>query len=188
MTQNAQIFLITGELLFDQWKIYGDDVDFAPICMSVSKALEVEVTRRYFMGYLNYLKESGQEFPMELLIRDGNSYREKTEEEFMLGNMTGVTGYVVYPDTKSVKLVGRLTDENQKFLKYAKADLFKGKGEAECVKIIKKHSYNIKEVCVKYRNPSAHKQKITKVSARECLDYMIDVKKVMGEMLDDCTW
>ena len=43
-----------------------------------------------------------------------------------MANITGVTGYAVYLDTNSVKLVGRLIDENQKFLKYAKNDLFKG--------------------------------------------------------------
>ena len=35
-----------------------------------------------------------------------------------------------------------------------------------------------KKVCVQYRNPSAHKQKDTKISVREYLDYMIDVKKL----------
>ena len=188
MTQNTQIFLITAELLYDQWKIYGDDIDFAPICMSVSKALEVEVTRRYFIGYLNYLKQHNISLPDELLVRDGGNYREKTEEEFMLGNMTGVTGYVVYLDTETVKLVSRLMDESQRFLKYAKEDLFAGKSEAECTRLIKKHAYSIKKVCVQYRNPSAHKQKITKVSARECLDYMKKKKKIMGEILDECRW
>lgn len=121
MTQNAQIFLITAELLYDQWKVYGDDnIDFAPICMSVSKALEVEVTRRYFMGYLTYLNENAMDIPAEMLMKENGEFREKREEEFMLGNITGVTGYAVYLDTNSVKLVGRLIDENQKFLKYAK--------------------------------------------------------------------
>ncbi len=188
MTRNTQIFLITAELLYDQWKIYGDDIDFAPICMSVSKALEVEVTRRYFMGYLDYLNKHNQALPDNLMIKENESYRPKYEEEFMLGDITGVTGYAVYLDTETVKLVGRLTDENQKFLKYAKGELFAGKSEAECARLVKKHAYNIKKVCVQYRNPSAHKQKVTKISARECLDYMIDVKKVMGEMLDDCSW
>lgn len=189
MTQNAQIFLITGELLYDQWKVYGDDnVDFAPICMSVSKALEVEVTRRYFMGYLNFLKNNSMELPTDMLVRENGEFREKREEEFMLGNITGVTGYAVYLDTNTVKLVGRLTDENQKFLRYAKEDLFNGLSEERCVELIKKHALNIKKVCVNYRNPSAHKQKISKVSARECLDFMIDVKKIIGEMLDECSW
>lgn len=49
----------------------------------------------------------------------------------MLGNITGVTGYAVYLDTETVKLVGRLTDENQKFLKYAKVELFAGHREAK---------------------------------------------------------
>ena len=128
------------------------------------------------------------DIPAEMLMKENGEFREKREEEFMFGNITGVTGYAVYLDTYSVKLVGRLIDENQKFLKYAKNDLFKGESEAKCVELIKKHALNIKKVCVNYRNPSAHKHKITKVSARECLDFMIDVKKIMGKMLDECAW
>ena len=29
---------------------------------------------------------------------------------------------------------------------------------------------------------------MNKVSARECLDFMIDVKRVLGKMIDDCCW
>lgn len=146
MTHNAQIFLITGELLYDQWKVYGDEnIDFAPICMSVSKALEVEVTRRYFTGYLNYLNHNAMKIPADMLVNGNGEFREKREDEFMLGNITGVTGYAAYLDTNTVRLVGRLTDENQKFLKYAKEDLFSGLSEAKCIEIIKKHILNIKK-------------------------------------------
>lgn len=79
-----------------------------------------------------------------------------------------------------------MINESARILKEVKE--MKQKRESECVQLIKKHVYNIKKVCVQYRNPSAHKKKVTKISARECLDYMIDVKKVMGEMLDDCAW
>lgn len=112
MTQNTQIFLITAELLYDQWKIYSEDIDFAPVCMSVSKALEVEVTRRYFVGYLDYLQKHNQTPPDDLMIRDNGCYRTKYEDEFMLGNITGVTGYAAYLDTETVKLVVGLIDEN----------------------------------------------------------------------------
>ncbi len=188
MTQNTQIFLISAELLYCQWEHYGDDIDFAPICMSASKALEVEVTRRYFTRYLDYLEEHCEDVPDALLVRDGSSYRPKCEEEFMLGDITGVTGYAAYLDTQTVKLIGRLTEENRQFLKYAKSELFSKKSEADCIELVKRHVYSVKKVRVQYRNPSAHKQKVAKVSARECLDYMIDIKKALGKLLDDCDW
>ena len=106
MTQNAQIFLITAELLYDQWKVYGDDnIDFAPICMSVSKALEVEVTRRYFMGYLTYLNENAMDIPAEMLMKENGEFREKREEEFMLGNITEVVEKVHTDVTEELDVV-----------------------------------------------------------------------------------
>lgn len=185
MITNSQIFIVTAELLFDQWEIYEEGIDFGPICLSVSKALEVEVTRRYFIGYRDYLLRNDLQLSNEMYTREGDP---KEADDYMLGNTTGITGYVVYPDTQKVKLIGRLRDENQRFLRYAKNDLLKGKSEQECVEIIQQHLLDIKNICQNYRNPAAHKQMMDKISARECLDYIIDVKKVLGKMLDDCTW
>ena len=185
MNSNSQIFIVTGELLYEQWKIYDEGIDFAPICLSVSKALEVEVTRRYFIGFKEYLENAGIPLLDEMYKNNGTI---KEAEDYMLGNLTSVTGYAVYLDTQKVKLVGRYTDANQLFLKYAKNELFKEKTESKCSEIIKEHLLNIKIVCEKYRNPAAHKQKMNKVSARECLDFMIDVKRVLGKILDDCEW
>lgn len=185
MITNSQIFIVTAELLFDQWEIYEEGIDFGPICLSVSKALEVEVTRRYFIGYRDYLLRNDLQLSNEMYTREGDP---KEADDYMLGNTTGITGYVVYPDTQKVKLIGRLRDENQRFLRYAKNDLLKGKSEQQCVEIIQQHLLDIKNICQNYRNPAAHKQMIDKISARECLDYIIDVKKVLGKMLDDCAW
>lgn len=185
MGPNSQIFIVTGELLYEQWKVYGEEIDFSPICLSVSKALEVEVTRRYFMGFKEYLESEGIPLLDEMYRKDGTI---KEADDYMLGNITSVTGYAVYLDTQKVKLLGKFTDVNQLFLKYARNDLLKGKNESKCSEIIKEHLLNIKTVCENYRNPAAHKQKMNKISARECLDFMIDVKRVLGKMLDDCEW
>lgn len=185
MNSNSQIFIVTAELLFEQWKIYEDGIDFGPICLSASKALEVEVTRRYFVGFRDYLQKEGLSLPDEMYNKDGSI---KETDDYMLGNLTGVTGYAVYLDTQKVKLIGRFTDINQLFLRYAKDDLMKGKSESQCVDAIKGHLLSVKNVCQNYRNPAAHKKKMNKVSARECLDYMIDVKRILGKLIDDCRW
>lgn len=185
MNPNSQVFIVTAELLFEQWKIYEEGIDFGPICLSVSKALEVEVTRRYFVGFRDYLQKEELQLPNEMYNKDGSI---KEADDYMLGNLTGVTGYAVYLDMQKVKLIGRFTDINQLFLRYVKADLMKGKSESQCSEAIKEHLLSVKNVCENYRNPAAHKKKMNKVSARECLDYMIDVKRILGKMIDDCRW
>lgn len=185
MNPNSQIFIVTAELLYEQWKIYEDDIDFGPICLSVSKALEVEVTRRYFIGFRDYLQKERMPLLDEMYRKDGSV---KEADDYMLGNLTGVTGYAVYLDTQKVKLINHFIDTNQLFLRYAKADLMRGKTEAQCTEAIKEHLLSVKKVCENYRNPAAHKQKMNKVSARECLDYMIDVKRILGKLIDDCSW
>ena len=69
MNSNSQIFIVTAELLYEQWKIYEDGIDFGPICLSVSKALEVEVTRRYFLGFRDFLEKHNLQLPDEIPLK-----------------------------------------------------------------------------------------------------------------------
>ena len=36
----------------------------------------------------------------------------------------------------------------------------------------------------KYRNPSAHRDQIKRVDAEECMDLIIDVEKLLKQMID----
>lgn len=91
MNANSQIFIVTAELLYEQWKIYEDGIDFGPICLSVSKALEVEVTRRYFIGFKEYLENTGRSLIDAMYKKDGTV---KAADDYMLGDLTRITGYV----------------------------------------------------------------------------------------------
>ena len=82
------------------------------------------MTRRYFVGFRDYLQKEELQLPNEMYNKDGSI---KEADDYMLGNLTGVTGYAVYLDTQKVKLIGRFTDINQLFLRYLKSDLMKGK-------------------------------------------------------------
>ena len=46
----------------------------------------------------------------------------------------------------------------------------------------------IDKVRENYRNPAAHKSKMNSDKAKDCLNYLIDVERILGEIIDDCNW
>lgn len=184
MTDVSHTFIVDAEVLYEQLQSYSD-FDYSAICLTASKALEVEVTRRYFLGYLEYLKKSRiKELPRGVL---GKDYQELKAEEFMLGNITNITGYAVN-EQGTTYLLGKFRDDSKVFLEYARRELMICKNDAECINKIKNHVKVINRVREKYRNPSAHKTKMTFDAAKECLEYLVDVQRALGEILDDCKW
>ncbi len=183
MTDNSQTFLINAEVLYDQLKYYSD-FDFSVICMTASKALEVEISRRYFSGYMEYLKDNDiTPLPAGVLNKWS---RPINESEFMLGRVTDVTGYAVR--NSSVVLLPKYASDSEVFLDYAEKQLLHENSRVKCKDIIQKHIVMIDNVRERYRNPAAHKNKMSIAEAKGCLDYLIDVERMLGVIIEDCNW
>ena len=71
----------------------------------------------------------------------------------------------------------------KEFLEYAKSDLFKFSDQRRVEAEIEKDYHFIEKVRLDYRNPSAHRDRLTITSAKGCLDYVIDVQHMLKEML-----
>lgn len=52
---------------------------------------------------------------------------------------------------------------------------------------LSKHIRYVFRIKDDYRNKAAHKNSMDVVSAKECLDYVIEVQRVLGQMLEDYT-
>ena len=75
-----------------------DKIDYSGVCLLVTKALEIETTKRFFTEYKNYLsKEVGtiQSWPKVLKKKERGHYvdKELPESEFTLGSVVPVVGY-----------------------------------------------------------------------------------------------
>ncbi len=183
MKGTSQTFLINAEVLYEQLKYYSD-FDYSVICMTASKALEVEISKRYFSGYMEYLREEGIEpLPSGVLNKWSRPIDEK---EFMLGRVTDITGYAVREG--SAVLLPKYVSDSEVFLDYADKRLLHESSRGKCKGIIKKHIVMIDNVREKYRNPAAHKSKMSIAEAKGCLDYLIDVERALGVIIEDCNW
>ena len=183
MADNSKVFIVNAEVLYEQMG-ENDDYDYSVICMAASKALEVEVARRYCGGYIRYLKDNNvSPIPSGVLDKYGNFV---SEENFVFGMITDMTGYTV--KNNEVRLLGKYKTESNVFLEYAMRKLFAVYEYDKCLEFIKKHIKMIDKVRLDYRNPAAHKSIMHSRTAKECLDYLVDIENTLGTMINDCNW
>ena len=77
----------------------------------------------------------------------------------------------------------RQTNE-RRLLEYCQEHIFSEYPPSEIKRLLNEYASKIEEIRVKYRNPSAHRNRIQRKDAKECMDLIIDVEKLLKKMLD----
>lgn len=177
LDEDSQSFLITAKRTYDMMSKMNDKepLDYSGVCLLVTKAVEVEITKRFFDQYKEFLKKkcgTNIYWPKSLKGKDKNKIM--TRNEFTLGSVIYVVGYDKYFNIENK------SDYNL-FLQYATNCLFLQNCNVK--EEIKKDLNFIENVRKDYRNPSAHKSRMEFTTAKECLDYVLDVKHMLKEML-----
>ena len=178
MEHESQTCLITGKIAYQSMLNIGDDsLDYSGVCILASKALDIEMSKRFFHNYIKYLKTTCavSSWPNTLFDKDGNLL---TDDKFTLGSVR----YVIGIDEKGIvknNYVHRL------FLQYAKAKLYDSHfPRSDINNHLKKCIESVETVREKYRNPAAHRTPLNQVTAKECFDYLIDTYKKLKEILE----
>ena len=190
LKDESKNFLITAKSTFVMMsnKEDGNLYDYSGVCLLITKTLEIEVTKRFLTAYKCYLnskykKES--DFPKSL--QKWNKQKKKMEimdeEHFTLGEVIHLLGVEYDRHTHHLKWVS--SPEKDEFLSYSRKCLF----DSTCIATDKienellRDCEFIEKVRKDYRNPSAHKKALTLIKAQECLNYVVDVQKMLKNML-----
>ena len=188
----SKAFLITAKSSYESMIKLKDSetFDYSGVCLLVTKALEVETTKRFFLSYKDYLTREYSSiscWPEALRKRKQGKITENVidDNEFTLGTVVPSIGLKREYDTEGNIIA--YTEANVKtkneFIDYAKKDLFKF---SDCRRVemeIDKDIHFIEKVRLDYRNPAAHRDRMTITSAKECLEYVIDVQHMLKNML-----
>ncbi len=178
--------LISSELTYHDMKDYNQLYDFSSVCVQVSKAVEYELTNRFYVSYIDYLEtkhertKSAKDFfskiPGVLKKQERGRERLLKVQEVTLGTIPFIVG---------LKMDGRITDQKayDSFKEYASGQLLQEGLEIQ--RTLAKHIEYIIRIKNDYRNKAAHKTPMDVVSAKTCLDYVIEVQRTLGRMLDD---
>ena len=167
--------------MFNKLRSLDGFIDYSGICILVTKALEVEIFKRFFTNFINYLYENYGanylQYPTALLFK---GQKPLNPEKFTMGNIVRLLNpekdwNITFPQKENNKL---------KLMEYCKSEVFSKYGEDEIEEMLNSYASSIDEIKEKYRNPSAHRNQIECKDAKECLDLIIDVEKLLKKMLD----
>ena len=185
-------FLITAKSTYESMMQKKDskDYDYSGVCLLVTKALEVEAAKRFFYKYKEYLSrryDSVTAWPYVLRQRDRGQITDLVIEDsdFTLGSVVPVMGFRRCYDS-SGSITGYDVSHyptRDEFVSFAMTDLFKFSERSRVESEIEKDYLFIEKVRLDYRNPSAHRGRLTRTSAQNCMEYVIDVHHMLREML-----
>jgi len=183
VSPRSKRFLITAEVVYESIEAYNQLIDFSGVCLQVTKAFECEMTYRYFTRYREYLKNRfGNNYAYNMpqsfyKLKKGNKV-ELDEDEYTLGSIVYTAGM-----WKEGNTIRGYEQDQALFMDYAQAELLVHPHNAKAV--IKRHLGEIEKIRVRYRNSAAHKDSIDAIGARECLDYIVEIHRILGSLLDD---
>lgn len=183
MEESSRTFLVSSKVIFNNLIGLQDIVDYSGVCLLVTKALEVEMGKRFCKNFLAFLKDrypgraNYVQFPTVLLDRYGKPIKPK---HFTLGSVAYVLCYLKAND------ITKEQEENNKakLMEYSKVKLFTSKSDDEIMDILSDYAESVEEVKNDYRNPSAHTNELRRVDAEQCFALVLDVEKLLKRMLD----
>lgn len=181
-------FLITSKVVYYDLNQYGNIIDFSPCCIALTKALEREIflnvfikMKAYFMSNrdidLGYLPDG-----LVFSKKDKNAYiyNYKFDDKFTLGSVSYLLASSFEPN--------RLNDDFTRSKKKDSVKEFLGKYlfREECFKndnelddYINSLSKDIDDITKKYRNESAHKNKVKREQAEDCYELIIRTDRIL---------
>ena len=183
LSKESRVWILSAIMSYDHLKDYNQLLDFSGVCVEISKACEKELTYRFYEQFIVFLCEKyGNNFikklPYECLETDKDGkivYQIKDPVHVTLGSIRFITGI----DTK-----GNITSQYgwNEFEDYAKTELLVNTDN------IKEQVVNqliaINKIKNDYRNRSAHKEAMSVIDAKECIEYVVSVSRKLGEFLD----
>lgn len=185
LSEESKRFLVTAKYTLYEQIALEDLGDFSGVCVLASKAFELEMAKRFITGYKDYvirdLKLGNQyetRWPGALLKKSREGIVPKEIEDFTLGDCKGIMGLRRERDPFK-------QNNNELFIDYCKKRLLKKCNEVEIKVKLGEYDIMIQKVKDKFRNPASHKAPIELMLAKECVDYIMEVEKVLGVLLTD---
>lgn len=181
LCEKSKTFLITSKVMYNYLVTMDDIIDYSGICVLVTKSLEVELHKRFFTEFLDYLNEKYEydykKYHTALLYKKNKPLFSET---FTLGNIAYVLCY------KESKWDNDTQKDNNKLklMEYCRNCLFSRYNDDEIEELLTRFASAIEEIKDKYRNPSAHTNEIRRIDAEECFNLVLDIEKLLKKMLD----
>ena len=183
----SQSFLITAKVTYNNLVTLSDIIDYSGVCLLVTKAVEVEMSNRFYKMFKNYLKEKfpGKngyaQYPTSLINKYGKPISAK---QFTLGTVAYILCYCADDSLTA----DQIENNHAKLMEFMSACLMKGKSEQIIDNHVQFIAAGVEDIRTDYRNPSAHTNQLKSTNAQQCFDLVLEVEKLLKAMLEplDC--
>lgn len=183
LSEESQKFLVSAKVTYNYLINIKSAIDYSGVCLLVTKALEVEMKKRFYTDYVAYLKNTYpgrrnyNKFPAALLNQYGQPIRAK---DFTLGRVAF---------TLCAKFGNNATEQEKDhdrdiLIEFSKSALFVGKSDEEILDMLESYGEDIADITDEYRNKAAHTNELKRVNAELCFNLVLDVEKLLKRMLD----
>lgn len=185
LSEQSKTFLITSKLTYKNLIMLDDIIDYSGVCLLVTKALELELTKRFFKDFVKYLDnqydKDYSKYHSSLLGQDPKTkkYYILKPKRCDLGRITYILGFNRYG------LGNKEYEYNTlKLIEYSKHKLFNSFTDDEIRKTLYEYGSNVDKIRKNYRNPAAHTNELKQVDAEECFKFVLETEQVLKIMLD----
>lgn len=150
--------------------------------MLVTKAIEVEMNKRFCRDYLAFLKSKypGKKnyckFPSIMRDKSGKPIKPR---DFTLGSVAYTLG--IHFDNSSQNDKTIIRDE---IMDFCRTKIMVGKDDTYIEDALEQIVDGVETIRKDYRNPSAHTNQLRKINAKECFDLVLDVEKLLKTIIE----
>lgn len=184
LQDSSKTFLTTSKITYNKLNELGDVIDYSGVCLLVTKALEVELTLRFYKRFIDYLREHYKKdykyYHTSLLKQNPQTkdYYVKKQKDWSLGGIPYLFGYL--PKSNS-----EIKEKNVSILiEYSKNCLFKDLDDNTIKETLYGYGEDVYKITNEYRNPAAHTNELKQFNAEECFRYVLDVEQVLKIIVD----
>ena len=175
----SKTLLITSQFMYTNLIKSSTKMDYSGICILITKALEIEITERFYTNFLKYLKKQYDDeyknYPTGLMFKNkGPLY----DYQFTLGSVA----YVLCNKTSKYDKKEQKKNNKKQLMDYCKCCILSKYNIKEIEEKIDAFASSIEEIRLNFRNPSAHRDGMTLDDAKKCREKIIG--EFFKEMLD----
>lgn len=181
LSERSRTYLISAMMTYDSMNKLEDksSLDYSGVCLQITKVLDEEMTARFYTQYKSFLFKNYlfDKWPEAMKSRYG--YDPISANDFTLGTISPLFGIDVrgnIVDQASFGMVKSFAREVLYKPELKEIDIQRGLFSiVACTEKTRKD----------YRNPAAHRESMPYISAKECIDYLVEQTKMLKVILQN---
>lgn len=172
MGDSSKKFVVSAKIYYDCLDRYGEKADYSPVCMLMTKALEVELKDRFYYKFKKYVENNYFDSQNKVVYPYGLLDKGRgvlTEDNVGLGNFAYILCHLK-PKYKTPNYDG--AGDERKIQDYCKNVLMKNMTSKKLKEKINYYAVQIEHIRRDYRNPAAHMGTVDRDIAGNCFEDM----------------